>query len=315
MRETRADTTLAVTAALLLHALIFAALLFGLHLTPPAPAGAGEPVTADLVDANALGAAALRALAEPKTSPPPAPQPEQAAPPPQPVPSPVPEDAQTPRQSKPQEQLAQPDAREQERVDRNAVSPDTAPKEQREQHRQAQVDLTDLERQQEEAEQKRALAERMTERAKQIAAIQKQRAALQKDINLRQQKLQQLADAQSRNPAEAAAQADAAASAPPGERGTDTGLLAKYRAALQSAIVQNWSRPDSVSLGQRCKIVIRQLPGGQVVDAKVDPSCPYDEAGRRSVEAAVLKAQPLPYAGFESVFQRTLILNFEAQDQ
>jgi colicin import membrane protein len=33
------------------------------------------------------------------------------------------------------------------------------------------------------------------------------------------------------------------------------------------------------------------------------------------VEAAVLKAQPLPYAGFETVFNRTLLLNFEAQDQ
>lgn len=315
MRESRADTTVAVAAALLLHALIFAALFFGLRLTPPSAAGAGEPVTADLVDPNALGAATLRALAEPKQATPPPPQPEQAAPPQQPLPSPLPEDAQTPRQAKPQEQLPQPDVREQERVDRAAVSPEAAPKEQQEQHRQAQVDLTDLDKQQKEAEQKHALAERMTERAKQIADIQKQRAALKKQMDLSQQRLQQLADAQSRNPAEAAAQADAAASAPPGERGTDNGLLAKYRAALQAAIVQNWRRPDSVSLGQRCKIVIRQLPGGTVVDAKVDPSCPYDEAGRSSVEAAVLKAQPLPYAGFESVFQRTLTLNFEAQEQ
>lgn len=314
MRETRADTTLAVTAALLLHALIFAALLFGLRWTPPAPAGAGEPVTADLVDANALGAATLRALAEPKKPPPP-PQPEEAAPKPQPLPSPVPEDALSPQQAKPQEQFAQPDAREQERVDRNALSPEAAPKEQQEQHRQAQVDLTDLEKQQKEAEQKRRLSAMEQQRLQQIADIQKQRAALQKDINLRQQKLQQIADTQARNAAEAAAQADATASAPPGERGTDAGLLAKYRAALQAAIVQNWSRPDSVPIGQRCKIVIRQLPGGQVVNAQVDPSCPYDEAGRRSVEAAVLKAQPLPYAGFEPVFARTLTLNFEAQDQ
>jgi len=314
MRERRADTTLAVTAALLLHALIFAALLFGLRWSPPVPAGAGEPVSADLVDANALAPATLRALAEPRKAPPPL-APAQAAPPPQPVPSPVPEDAQTPRQSKPQEQLPQPDTREQERVDRNAVSPETAPKEQQEQHRQAQVDLTDLDKQQKEAEQKRRLAALEQQRLQQIADIQKQRALLQKDINRSQQKLQQLADAQARNAAEAAAQADAAASAPPGERGTDPGLLAKYRAALQAAIVQNWRKPDNIPSGQRCKIVIRQLPGGEVIDARVDPSCPYDEQGRREVEAAVLKAQPLPYAGFEPVFNRTLILNFEAQDQ
>jgi colicin import membrane protein len=70
-----------------------------------------------------------------------------------------------------------------------------------------------------------------------------------------------------------------------------------------------------VPLGQRCKLVIRQLPGGEVMDVQVSASCPYDELGRRSVEAAVLKAQPLPYAGFETVFSRTLTLNFEAQDR
>src|SRR3546814_19565796 len=79
-------------------------------------------------------------------------------------------------------------------------------------------------------------------------------------------------------------------------------------------MLRNWTRPENIPLGQRCRIYITQLPGGDVMSAKVDPSCPYDELGRRSVEAAVLKAKPLPYAGFESVFQRNLILHFEAQD-
>ena len=90
---------------------------------------------------------------------------------------------------------------------------------------------------------------------------------------------------------------------------------ARYAAALQSAILRQWTRPETVPLGQRCRIRITQIPGGEVIDATVDPSCPYDTRGRRSIEAAVLKAQPLPYAGFESVFRRTLILNFEASDR
>jgi colicin import membrane protein len=49
------------------------------------------------------------------------------------------------------------------------------------------------------------------------------------------------------------------------------------------------------------------------MSAKVDSSCPYDEAGRRSVENAVLRAQPLPYQGFESVFQRDLTFTFRPQ--
>ncbi len=40
-----------------------------------------------------------------------------------------------------------------------------------------------------------------------------------------------------------------------------------------------------------CIVHIVQSPGGDVMSAKVDPSCPYDDAGRRSVENAVLRTQ------------------------
>ena len=52
-----------------------------------------------------------------------------------------------------------------------------------------------------------------------------------------------------------------------------------------------------------------------VVTAKDKDVVLYCRSGRRSVEAAVLRAQPLPYRGFESVFQRNLNFNFEAQDR
>ena len=86
-------------------------------------------------------------------------------------------------------------------------------------------------------------------------------------------------------------------------------------AAIQAAVSAQWTRPDSVPLGTRCRVVITQLPGGQVIDAKVQPGCAMDQAGRDSLERAVLKAQPLPYRGFESVFSRQLNFNFTAQDQ
>src|SRR3546814_1551472 len=125
------------------------------------------------------------------------------------------------------------------------------------------------------------------------------------------QKLKQIAGLKAKQASE-----DAAASAPPppGNEGVDTGLRARYAAAIQAAMLRNWTRPENIPLGQRCRIYITQLPGGDVMSAKVDPSCPYDELGRRSVEAAVLKAKPLPYAGFESVFQRNLILNFRSEE-
>src|SRR3546814_17929377 len=101
---------------------------------------------------------------------------------------------------------------------------------------------------------------------------------------------------------------DAAASAPPppGNEGVDTGLRARYAAAIQAAVLSNWTRPENVPLGQVCVIRITQLPGGAVMSANVDPSCPSDELGRRSVEQALPKANPLPSAGSEPVVPRHL---------
>lgn len=98
-----------------------------------------------------------------------------------------------------------------------------------------------------------------------------------------------------------------------GARSSELDLAARYRAALDDAIKKNWSRPAWMPANMRCKLTINQTPGGAVTEVHVDPSCPYDELDRRSLEAAVLQAQPLPYAGFEPVFQQVLILDFEAQ--
>jgi colicin import membrane protein len=304
VRETRADTVQALLLALLLHLLLFGLAFLGLWWTRDnAVSAAGSPVEADLVDPDALSAATRRAL----SAPPKPVKPVEAAPPPQPVPEPQPQQAPVPKQTQAQERIPVPDQVDQERVDRDALAAETAAREQEEKRRQAQIDLTERERQKE-AEQKERVAQ-------QLADIRKQREKAARQAALAEQRLQQIADARARNAAEAAAQVDASASAPPGNNGVDTDLSARYAAALQEAILRNWTRPDSVPLGQRCKLNIRQIPGGQVIDVQVAASCPYDELGKRSVEAAVLKAQPLPYAGFEAVFSRNLTVNFEAQDR
>jgi colicin import membrane protein len=319
VRESRADTRRALVAALALHALLFALMFAGMWWTRTAnPVSAAGPVIeADLVDPRALSAPMRAALDDPATPPPepvPEPQPEPATPPPQPLPEPVPQEAPVPPQPAPQEMLPEPDTRAQERVEREAEAARRAEREQEERRRQEQVDLTERKRQ-EEAEKQKRLAEqaRQKEIADKLAKIRAEREKAEKDARLAEQKLQQLKDARAR--AQASEDAAATASPPPGNNGADPDLLARYVAALNAAIVQNWTRPETVPLGQRCKIVIRQAIGGTVVDAKVDPSCPYDALGRRSVEAAVLKADPLPYAGFEPVFNRTLILTFEARDR
>ena len=320
MRETRADTRQAVLLALGLHVVLFTLMFVGLWWTRSAVpvSAAGSPIEATLVDANALSAPmreTLRDRPDPVVEPEPEPLPEpvedEVAPPPQPIPEPVPEDAPTPPQQQAQDFIPEPDTREQDEVvDAPAPTPSDEEKLQEEKRHQAQVDLTEKKRQQE-AERKRRLAAEAKEREEKLAEIRRQRAAASRAAELAEQQLQQIADARAARANDTAS----AASPPPGNSGVDAGLKARYAAALQEAILAKWTRPETVPLGSRCTLVIKQLPGGEVMDAKVSSPCAYDELGRRSIEAAVRKAQPLPYAGFETVFARTLTLNFEAQER
>jgi colicin import membrane protein len=301
VRETRADTTQAFVYAVALHALLFALMYFGLWWTrssTPRPSW-GVPVEAEVVDASRLSASLKRALKQDAVKPePPPPAPEEA-----PLPEPLPEEAPPPPQPLAQEKLPEPDAVEQEEVRPDAVSPETRAREQEAKQRQAQVDLDEQKRQQEQQQKQREIQA-------QLAKIQAEREKAKREADRAAQKLQQLADWKAQQASEAAA----GASPPPGDPDADNALRSRYAAALTRAIRSNWTRPDNVPLAARCDISITQLPGGKVIRVDVSPSCPYDALGKRSVEAAVLKAQPLPYAGFESVFSRQLLLHFQAED-
>ena len=104
----------------------------------------------------------------------------------------------------------------------------------------------------------------------------------------------------------------AAAQRQTGNNSQNSNLADEYAAAIQNAVTPNWLRPDNIP-AVPCKVDIVQSPGGAVLSATVDSSCPYDDAGRRSVENAVLRTKTLPYKGFESVFQRKLTFTFRPQ--
>lgn len=91
-------------------------------------------------------------------------------------------------------------------------------------------------------------------------------------------------------------------------------LARRYAAAVMNKIEPEWIRPDSVTFEQRCAVDVVQLPGGDVITATPRSDCEYGRDGQRSVEAAVYRASPLPYEGFESVFSKRLTLNFQAKD-
>lgn len=286
MKETRADTRNALLQATGLHVVLFALMFAGLHwnrsnIVEPAR---GEVIEADLIDPSALSASMqralqrdLKALPDPVTEPNPTP--------PEPVPEPLPEPVVD---EMPPPPLLEPDKVDQDKVQKDADAPDPA-QEQREQdakRRQQQVDLD-------------------AEREKQLAAIRKLREQATREVTMAEQKAKQLADArqqQSKAP-------------PPGDpNGRAVVHNASYIVAIQTAIERNWIKPETIPRDVPCQVRIRQIPGGEVVDVQISDSCPYDDLGRRSLEAAVLKASPLPYASYEDVFNRDLVLKFVPMD-
>ena len=296
---------LAVALHLLVALLFWAAWLWSPQRQVEAAAGTPAIEASLEMSASDLAAALRRA---------------EQAPRPEPLPEPRPQDAAVAPQPQAQDFIPKPDTVDQDEARRDAIAQEKADREQEERRRQQQVDLTEQREKQKAAENQRRLAEQARaeeDKQQKLAELRKQREQAARQADLAEQKLRQLEQARQRQAAPAAtAPAAAAASAGTGGQGGNSQeLTAKYAAAIQQAVLGQWIRPDTVPLGQRCRVSIRQIPGGEVIDVEVQPGCPFDEAGRRSLEAAVLRAKPLPYRGFESVFQRNLTLNFEAQDR
>ena len=289
VREARADTRVAVLQAAALHAGLLVLLLLGLKLPRDriAEAARGEPVAADLVAISDLSTGMQRALQRPVEA---LPQPIE-----EPIPTPLPEPEPPPVPDEP-EALPPPEPDpapvEQEQVQQDAPNPS-----------QSQVD-----REQEEKRKRPEQAELDAARRRMdaLAEIRRQRALAAQERTMAEQRAQQLNDARTTSATPTRP--------PPGNPDSRSAENALYSVALKDAITRQWTRPESIPLGVPCQVRIRQIPGGEVVDVQVSGSCPYDSLGKRSLEAAVLKASPLPYAGFEDVFNRDVILTFRPED-
>lgn len=298
--ETRAETLRAIGLSLGLHLVLFALLFVGL-LFPHEPA----PLS---VAGGAIEAVLTEQLAAPK--PPPQAQPRATAPVPQPRPEPRPQDAPVPPKPEAQAPLPRPDTVEQERIVREAAQQaETARLEQEERRRQEQV-LLEEKRQQQEAERRQRLAQQQVERDKQLAEVRRKLEEAARQRRLEEEKLKQLTDLREQVAAETSAPqpAPAAPSDRLGNEGVDDALLGRYRVAIQQQVDRNWLRPDNLRPGLRCYVEVTQLRGGQV--SGIDfARCQTDALTQRSIEAALMR-EPLPYRGYESVYQRKLVIPF-----
>lgn len=91
------------------------------------------------------------------------------------------------------------------------------------------------------------------------------------------------------------------------------GLLDQYVREIQQRVERNWNRPPGAGVGLSCQVTVRQLPSGDVIDVRIG-ACNGDATVVRSIEAAVLKASPLPTPPDPSLFERNLIFVFEPDE-
>lgn len=143
---------------------------------------------------------------------------------------------------------------------------------------------------------------------------EKQRKAAEEQKKAEEARKLQLAEEQRRRDAELKAKmtAEAERLAAEQQRYRQQQLLSarqQYMVDIRNKVERNWLRPTG-SQGSHCRVLIHQIPGGDVVDVRL-AECDGDVAFQRSVEAAVRKASPLPKPSDPDVFDREIEFVFE----
>lgn len=196
-------------------------------------------------------------------------------------------------------------------------------KSQDERKREAQKKLTEeaqAAKQQREQEQQK-LTQLKQQQAQTQAALDKQLADLHQQAKAEQERVAKL-KAEEAKAAKVAKQRKSAAAArrrkqlqaeiAAEERARDARLASlkgKWSALIGLKIHNEWIEPPSTPSDLKCTLIVHQVPGGDVIDAKVT-QCNGDDAVRQSIVTAALKASPLPPPPDPSIFEREVTVLF-----
>jgi colicin import membrane protein len=163
---------------------------------------------------------------------------------------------------------------------------------QRQRQAEAEQERQDREAEERLAREREAEAQRQrqaeAERQRQEAAVARQRAEMESELQ------QAMALEEDRRRAE------------------EAGYLDEYIRLIENRIQQSWIPPASAMAGLECVVNVTQIPSGDVVDVRVG-RCNGDDAVIRSIEAAVLRASPLPRPTIASLFERNLEVVFNPE--
>lgn len=145
-----------------------------------------------------------------------------------------------------------------------------------------------------------------SERQKKLEALRKKRLAAEQK---KPEPVKETPEATSDEPAEA----QPVVGTQKGKPNQETQLLNQYIGSIQAAVTRQWARPASTPKGLTCRIKVSQIPGGGVIDVSISTPCNASSVVKNSIINAVKKADPLPYQGFEKVFDRRLQFTFQYQ--
>ncbi len=202
------------------------------------------------------------------------------------------------------ERVRQEQAAEQERIRREQAAEQRRLEQEAQERREREA--AEQERRRREAEERRQREEAELERQRQEAERRRQ-----EEIE-RQRRENELARAAAEAEAREQRLQEELAAEMQRQEALSSGELARYRFAITQRIEQNWIRPASAQPGLECVINVRQVPGGEVISATIE-RCNGDAAVQRSIEAAVLKASPLPEPSNPALFERNLRITFKPE--
>lgn len=258
----RNEKTVSGIAAVLMHVLFFALLVFGVSWQKH------EPDSAMVVDLWS----SLPPVAPPKAAAPPAPKPEPEPPKPPPKPEPKPEPKPVP---KPPPPPPKPEVKP-------TVKPDIALKEKLEKERkQKEAEALKL-KERERTEAKKHAEEK--EKAAQLKAQQQKQLA-----EKRAQEQKELAEKHAQQE-----QADALRRQAAAQQAANAKMIDEYKRRIRDKIRRNIVEPPNLNPKAEVEFDIVVLPGGEVLSAKLKRSSNSSPAYDSAVERAILKAQPLP---------------------
>ena len=271
----------AVIYAVLMHLVLLLLLVFSLDWTPKAiKPGSNKPIQAQLVDVSKL-----KAIEEKK-------QAEQQR-------------IKEEKRKLEQQKLRKAEAERNKKIEQERK----AEAERTKKAEQEKIRKVEAERTKKAEQEKQRKAE--AERKKKAEQEKKRKAEAERNKKAEQEK-QRKAEAERKKKAEAEAarrkEAEQALQAQLAEEQAQH-ALSQYIPHIQAKIQRNWLRPPGSSAGLSCMILVKLIPGGEVVDAKVVRSS-GDPLFDRSVETAVLKASPLPLPQDTAMFKHFREIQF-----